>query len=378
MELYVHLPFCLKKCRYCDFVSFVCTETMMEKYIDSLLREAQQRMNDITEPIKTVYFGGGTPSLLPAVLLTKLIQGLKRVIPLNEVTEWTSEANPGTLTVSWLEAAYSGGINRLSLGMQAAQNHLLKTLGRIHTKKETQDSVILAQMTGFSNISLDLMFGLPSQTLKDWQDTLREALAFSPKHISAYGLIPEKGTPLRNDLEAGRVSLPEAEQEREMYEVLLQTLRENGFEQYEISNFSLPGYSCRHNIGYWTQVPYLGLGLSASSMLHPVCENGFSYCRRNNTKNLYTWLSGHYTESEETISPDESRFETMMLGMRMISGVSEIDFEKMHQVSLESCYGKRLRSLEERGLVQYQKPFWSLTRQGLDLQNMVLVELMDE
>ncbi len=378
MELYVHIPFCRRKCRYCDFVSFPGSDQQMTVYVEALLQEAANRIDDITEPIETVYFGGGTPSILSAHLLKKLIDGLKDLLPLENVKEWTSEANPGTVTAAWLETAQSCGINRLSLGVQAVQTRLLQSLGRIHTMENVYESFTMIRKTGFTNVNVDLIFGLPSQTLNEWRETLQKIILLSPEHISAYGLIPEEGTPLYEDLQAGRLSLPPVEQEREMYEILLRELTKNGFEQYEISNFSLPGYSCKHNIGYWTQVPYLGIGLSAASMIHPVYENGFSYQRRLNKKNLPEWLSGHYTDSLETISPSEARFETMMLGLRMNRGISETEFKKLHHVSLKSCYGNKLQSLADRNLIQYKKPFWSLTRQGMDLQNMVLVELMDE
>ncbi len=356
----------------------------MESYVSALLREAEIRAGEITESFDTVYFGGGTPSLLPPALLTRLAEGLKARLPVLQDAEWTSEANPGTLTPAWLEAAMPSGINRISLGMQAAQNSLLKTLGRIHNAGQVEESVKLCREAGLRNLNLDLMFGLPGQSPADWSETLREALSLQPEHISAYGLIPEEGTPLFRDLEAGRLTLPEVETERSMYDTLLGTLSRAGFEQYEISNFARPGYACQHNIGYWTQTPYLGLGLAAASLIFPQKNGeGLQYLRRTNTADMDAYLSGIAEKapvfSEETaIPPGESRFETLMLGLRMNQGVTEERFQALHGRSLESCYGPRLREMEARGLLVHEGDRWRLSRLGMDLQNQVLVALMDD
>lgn len=356
----------------------------MEAYVSALLREAEIRLGEITEPIDTVYFGGGTPSLLPPALLARLAEGLQARLPVTHGAEWTSEANPGTLTPAWLEAALDSGINRISLGMQAAQNRLLKTLGRIHDAGQVEESVKLCREAGFQNLNLDLMFGLPGQSPEDWSGTLREALALRPEHISAYGLIPEEGTPLFRDLEAGRLTLPEVETEREMYDALLKTLSRAGFEQYEISNFARPGFACRHNIGYWRQTPYLGLGLAAASMIFPKKNGeGLTYLRQTNTVDMDAYLSGIAENapvfSEETaIPPAEARFETLMLGLRMTRGVTGERFQALHGRSLEACFGPRLREMEARGLLVHEEDRWRLSRLGMDLQNQVLVALMDD
>ena len=383
MELYVHLPFCVRKCRYCDFASFPGLEGSVEAYVDAVLREAELRRNECPEPFDTVYFGGGTPSLIPPAALARLIRGLKERLDLASVREWTSEANPGTVTKEWLDTALEGGVNRVSLGMQAAQRSLLSMLGRIHCPEDTERSVKAARDAGFRNLSLDLMFGLPGQTADDWTETLEAALALNPEHLSAYGLIPEEGTPLYEDLRSGKMSLPEPEEEREMYGALLRTAEAAGFHQYEISNFALPGFECLHNAGYWRQVPYLGLGLSAASMTEVrKGPDGMRYVRRTNVRTPEEYMRGILSgtpalaEKAET-APEEARFETMMLGLRMNRGVGEREFSAMHGVSLEACFGERLRALRGRGLVLYENGFWRLTRDGMDLQNTVLVELMD-
>ena len=383
MELYVHFPFCMKKCAYCDFVSFPHRESLMEPYMEALIEEASLRISELSEPVETVYFGGGTPSLIPADLMERLIKKLTAYLSLSHVQEWTVEANPGTLSRSWLEEVRSAGATRISLGMQAMKDGQLSLLGRIHRYRDVVESVQMARSAGFRNLSLDLMFGIPGQTLSDWQETLKGALSLLPDHISSYGLIPEAGTPLYDSLQARRLFLPEPEEEREMYELALSMLSAQGFEQYEISNFAKPGFACRHNIGYWQQIPYLGLGVSAASMVSPKKdEDGLHYLRKTNTRSLEEYFKGIRNQNpalEESIqiSPSEARFETIMLGLRMNSGVSERRFQELHGVSMESCYGDRLRSPKLQGLVEHADGCWRLTRRGMDLQNTVLVELMD-
>ena len=383
MELYVHLPFCRQKCRYCDFVSYSGMDGLMKEYVDALLWEAEYYQEKANEPIRTVYFGGGTPSLLPPDLLYRLIEGLKDRLPLDTVHEWTVEANPGTVTPVWLETAIKGGINRISIGMQAAQDHLLKKLGRIHSMSDVKESVYRTRSAGFRNINLDLMFGLPGQTEKEWAETIELILGLKPEHISAYGLIPEINTPLFTDLQKGLLSLPDEDEERKMYELLLTVFDKANYLQYEISNFSKPGYRCEHNIGYWTQIPYLGLGVSAASMTDLIKKtDGMHYLRRTNTKDIKSYLYSirnrkPLLEEKTIINPAEARFETMMLGLRMNRGVNAEEFQTIHGKSIESFYGEKLHLLTLRGLVRFEDNCWRLTRAGMDLQNSVLVELME-
>ena len=382
MELYLHLPFCAKKCRYCDFASYAGREGDMPAYVEAVLREAQARAEQLgTTPVETVFLGGGTPSLLPVPQLSRLLDGICRFFPVQPGAEFTCEANPGTLTRPWLDTAVAHGVNRLSLGMQAYQPELLAMLGRIHNFGQVERSVAMAREAGIGNISLDLMFGLPGQTAAQWRETLQAALSLHPQHVSCYGLIPEEGTPLKADLDAGRLSLPEEDIERAMYDAALTTLAEAGYVQYEISNFALPGYACRHNLGYWRQVPYLGLGAAASSMLPG--SGSAAYLRETNPPGLSQYmdmvLSGTWQARERiAVSPAEARFETMMLGLRTTEGVSEATFAAMHGITLEACYGKRLRTLAHEGLVRHENGCWRLTRRGMDVQNAVLVELMDD
>lgn len=342
----------------------------MPRYVDALLQEAA-RHERLT--IETVYIGGGTPSLLPAPLMQRLLEGLHVRFNIPEGVEWSCEANPGTLTEEWLRAAMDGGVNRLSLGMQAYQPTLLQTLGRIHDFSQVEASVHIARSAGIQNLNLDLMFGLPEQTPGMWRETIEKALSLSPEHLSCYGLIPEDGTPLKADLDAGRLILPEEEDERRMYDDALSLLAAHGFEQYEISNFARPGYACRHNLGYWRQEPYIGLGTSAASCLP---GEGCAYERLANPADIQDYLNG-LPPTREQISPSDARFETMMLGLRTTQGVQEARFQSMHGVSLESCYGERLRDLERRGLIRWRSGWCRLTRRGMDVQNAILVELME-
>lgn len=381
MELYIHIPFCKSKCRYCDFASYPGQEGCMHAYVNTLLTEARIRAEALHHPaMETVFIGGGTPSLLPAEELDRLLTGLKALFPVAADAEFTSEANPGTLTEAWLNTAVRHGVNRISMGMQAYQPELLRTLGRIHDFAQVEASVQLCRAHGIRDLNLDLMFGLPRQTPEQWLETLRAALSLQPQHLSCYGLIPEEGTPLMADLTAGRLTLPDEEDERRMYDDTLRTLALHGFEQYEISNFALPGHACRHNLGYWRQIPYLGLGASASSML----PDPSAFCLRETnpaTLDAYTQMvdgRGWSARDIVPVSPADARFETMMLGLRTTRGVSEEAFLALHGVTLDSCYGSRLRPLESQGLVTHQDGWWRLTRRGMDVQNAVLVELMDE
>lgn len=382
MELYIHLPFCAQKCRYCDFASYAGCESMMSAYVDALLCEAKVQAERLKYPsVETVFIGGGTPSLLPATLMDRMLTGIRRLFPFADNVEFTSEANPGTLTEQWLETTIRHGMNRLSMGMQAYQPELLRTLGRIHDFAQVEKSVTMARAAGIDNISLDLMFGLPGQTRKQWQETLQAALSLKPKHLSCYGLIPEEGTPLKADLDAGHLTLPDEETERLMYDDTLSLLAANGFEQYEISNFALPGYACRHNLGYWQQVPYLGLGASASSML--VDSPAYAYTRETNPAQLQTYIEMVQDENWSVreiipITADDAMFETMMLGLRTNAGINEADFLQKHHMSLDQRYGQRLNSIKQRGLLSHTDGCWRLTRHGMDVQNAILVELMDD
>ena len=379
MELYIHIPYCRQKCRYCDFASWAGQDGTMPAYVDALLREADAMAAYAGDaPIQTVFIGGGTPSTLPANLLHRLLTGLHARFNIPRTAEFTSEANPGTLTPEWLEKALASGVNRLSMGMQAAQPALLRTLGRIHTMKDVEDSVRLARTMGVDNLSVDLMFGLPGQTPEMWRESLDAALSLGVEHMSCYGLIPEDGTPLKRDLDEGRLSLPDEEAERRMYDDTLRILAAHGYQQYEISNFARPGRECQHNIGYWTRAPYIGLGASAASYL----ETRSGGLRLTNPARIRDYIdmadAQAWRRRERTsLLPEDARFESLMLGLRMTIGVSEVDFEAMHGLTLDAYCGEILRQQEQRGLLVHHDGRWALTRRGMDVQNAILVEIME-
>lgn len=379
MELYLHIPYCRQKCRYCDFASYAGQEGTMAAYVDAMLREAEAMAPyAVNTHVETIFIGGGTPSVLPPELLRKLLSGLHECFRIPAGIEFTTEANPGTLTASWLEEAIHGGVNRLSMGMQASQPELLQMLGRIHSQTDVIESVRLARSMGIGNLSADLMFGLPGQTPEDWRSSLDAALSLGVEHLSCYGLIPEDGTPLKRDLDAGNLVLPDEADERRMYDDALAVLESAGFQQYEISNFAKPGYECRHNIGYWTRTPYIGLGASAASFLQ-TAGGGLRLTNPPSIKEYIAMAEAQAWRRRERTSllPADARFESLMLGLRMTCGVSEAAFEEQHGISLDEYCGQILRQQESRGLLHHQDDRWALTRRGMDVQNAILVEILE-
>ncbi|MDD4267060.1 MAG: radical SAM family heme chaperone HemW [Pirellulales bacterium] len=366
--LYVHIPFCASKCAYCDFASCAGREADIPRYVDAVIREIARRGAEAGHPrADTVFLGGGTPSLLDERQTTRILDALFEAFPIEEGAEITCECNPGTLTAPLAHALRKAGVNRLSIGAQARQARLLRLLGRIHDWQGVVASVETARQAGFDNINLDLMFGLPSQNVPDFRETLQAAIALSPSHLSCYGLIVEEGTPISRDIAEGKLALPDEEAERAMYELARQTLATDGLDQYEISNFARPGHACRHNLGCWTRVPYLGFGCAAHSF--------FGQCRTMNPSRIDAYLAGDEPKTER-ISREEARFESMMLGLRLTRGVQDEDFADMHGMSIREAFGERLDGLIDRGLLQWHAGALRLTRLGMDLQNSVLVELM--
>lgn len=365
--LYVHIPFCVRKCAYCDFASFAGREGDMAPYIDQVIREADAR-SDPDLCISTLYIGGGTPSLLPPELMERLLSALRRRFAFLPDAECSCECNPGTVTPAFLDALRRHGINRLSFGAQAAQAPLLRLLGRIHTWEQVEQSVHLAREAGFHNVSLDLMLGLPTQTVRNVLQSLDAALALEPTHLSCYGLIVEEGTRMREMVDRGVWTLPDEDTEREMYEACRQTLADHGFIQYEISNFALPGFACRHNTDCWRRREYLGLGSAACGFWGNV--------RYRNPPAFTDYLAGKPAE-ETVLSPEDARFESVMLGLRMTEGVSEDAFFRMHGVTLRDAFGEKLQKPLAQGLVVWENGCLRLTRRGMDVQNSVLVELLD-
>ena len=383
LELYLHIPFCARKCAYCDFLSFAVPERAYYVYVEKLIEELHSQSRVFGEyQVTSVFIGGGTPSLLPAELMAGLLGVLQGCFTILPEAEITIEANPGTLTMEKLETYLEGGVNRLSIGLQSGDDTELKMLGRIHSYDEFLKSYQRARQAGFTNINVDLMSGLPGQTLLSWRNTLRKIMMLKPEHISAYSLILEEGTPFfeRYASRPGGESPPHLrsaeyeETDREMYYLTRELLADQGYERYEISNYAKPGYECRHNLGYWTGVEYLGLGLGASSYTH-----GYRY---HNTVDLNEYLSldlgqpGIASRDIQELSMEEHMEEFMFLGLRLMQGVSGSEFLSRFGQNMWNVYGTVLEKLTEQGLLAVEAPFIRLTDLGIDVSNMVLSEFL--
>ena len=382
-ELYIHIPFCVRKCAYCDFVSYPGQTDFLPAYLDALILEARREAEKLRHPaVDTVFIGGGTPSLLSPEQIRELFSVLRSEFDIRPDAEITCECNPGTLTEPLLDTMREAGVNRLSMGAQASQEELLKRIGRIHTWCQVEEGILAARKAGFTNLSLDLMFALPGQTVKDVEETVQRALALPLTHLSCYSLIVEEGTPLEKMVADGQWTLPDEDTERDMHAAALRLLKEAGFERYEISNYARPGFECRHNLGYWAGVPYLGLGCAAHSML-PCDPLLGAYLRRGNTPDLHGYVdrvNRNESPADETeyISNYEAIFETMMMGLRTTRGISEADFLLRHGIPLRQAYGEQLRRFTDSGMVVWEDGHVRLSEKGIDFENTVLVELMDD
>ena len=368
LGLYVHIPFCARKCAYCDFASWAGRQDAMRPYADALCEEIARRAALCGHPAAdTVFFGGGTPSTLPPDIYLQIARTLRREFALAPDAEWTVECNPGTLTAPFVQALAQSGCNRLSMGMQAAQPRLLARLNRIHTLADVQTSVALARAAGIDNLNLDLMLGLPGQTPQDMADTLDAALALGPDHLSCYALILEEGTPLADSVARGEITLPGDEADRALYALCRDTLAARGYAQYEISNFARPGRECRHNVNCWRREDYLGFGCAA----HSLWRNQ----RTANPASLDDYLAGAAPE-REIITPEDAMFESVMLGLRLTRGIEEADFLRRHGRALWDVYGDRLQPAIDDGRLCRRAGRVYLTPRGMDVMNSVLVALL--
>lgn len=378
LELYIHIPFCVKKCSYCDFLSAPATEQTREAYMAALFAEIRGNAEKYRERIvTTIFIGGGTPSLLSGKTVIQLMKKLRENFCVAEDAEITMEVNPGTATLEKLRAFRKAGINRISIGMQSAQEPELKMLGRIHDFDCFCRVYREAVEAGFENINVDVMSGLPGQTIDTYRDTLEKVLHLSPvpQHISAYSLIVEEGTPFATMKEKGELPLPEEEMERAMYEETIEVLAQYGFQRYEISNYAREGYECRHNVGYWTRKDYLGFGIGAASLV----DNR----RFQNRRELAAYLEHplECREEEQTLTMEEQMEETMFLGLRLTRGVSYECFEKQFDRSLEAVYGSVIAQnvADELLTVRCEETgehFLALTDRGLDLSNYVMAQFL--
>lgn len=374
MELYLHIPFCARKCAYCDFLSFSHGTETQERYVEQLIEEiktASAGFRDTT--VCSVFVGGGTPSILQSGQIKRIMEAVKENFKLDADAEISMEANPGTVTREKLMDYKNAGINRISFGLQSAKNEELQALGRIHTYEEFLESYCMARECGFSNINIDLMSALPKQTVESWLETLKKVIDLKPEHISAYSLIIEEGTPFFEKYGDGRGEniLPDEDSEREMYHKTKTILQVHGYERYEISNYAKKGKECRHNIGYWTGVPYLGLGLGASSYI-----NG---TRFRNTDNLRDYLNGDRKRYDaDCLSKKDMQEEFFFVGLRMTKGVSLKAFEKRFGVSAYQVYPGLLEKLVKEGGAEISGEYFRLTEYGMDVSNYIMAQFLQE
>lgn len=374
LGLYLHIPFCLKKCAYCDFLSAPAADEEKEDYTKVLIQEIKG-LAQLAEAyrVDTVFLGGGTPSVLLPSQIQRIIEAVSVVFSVEKGAEITMEANPGTLSLEKLAAYKACGINRLSLGLQSGDNRELKKLGRVHTWEEFLDNYKGARRAGFENINIDLMSSLPGQTLDSYGKTLEKVLSLEPEHISAYSLIIEEGTDFFCQWERGELSLPEEEEDREMYYLTRRLLEKAGFFRYEISNYARKGFESRHNIKYWTGEEYLGVGLGASSYVNN--------CRYKNTDRLEEYKEkikrGLSAAGEgHSLSVQEKMEEFMFLGLRLMQGVSKREFYERFGEELLVVYKDVIGQQEKQGLVVQEKGYLRLTSRGIDLSSWVMAQYL--
>lgn len=379
MELYIHIPFCVRKCAYCDFLSAPADESTIEQYVKILEKQLVEQAASFSEQtITSVFIGGGTPSILRNHQLERLLSSVREHFKLSSDAQITIEANPGTITSQKAQILVEGGVNRVSIGLQSANDNELRLLGRIHDFSQFLRSYELIRKAGVKNVNVDLMSALPGQTVESYEKTLRKVLQLHPEHISAYSLMIEEGTPFYEQyaederLRAAGMEpklLPSEESERLMYEMTGTILRSHGYERYEISNYARDGYACKHNIGYWTGEDYLGLGLGASSYI-----NGVRY---TNTSLLSEYLAGDFDRRDENIlSKDDKMAEFFYLGLRMTRGVQKADFFKKFGFHPTQVYGQVLSELIEQGLLIDTGSGYRLSEYGVDVSNQVLYRFL--
>lgn len=424
ISIYIHIPFCVKKCQYCDFLSAPADSRAQEVYLRALKQEIREQAARYREyEVQTVFIGGGTPTAVPCENLCEVLKTVFTCYRVNPHAEISMEANPGTVTKEALLSYRKAGINRISIGLQSADDVELKLLGRIHTYRDFQQTYRWAQEAGFTNINLDIMSALPGQSVENYKKTLETVLSLKPQHISAYSLIVEEGTPFyekygqeSEKLQATgekQPDLPSEEEEREMYALTEKLLAAAGYHRYEISNYALPGRECRHNLVYWKRGNYVGFGLGAASMVEnvrfeniremqeylaeytgmPDAEPVFAEVAQGDAQVLpneqeFSLREDTHSENEQELSirenvhplsPQEQMEETMFLGLRLTEGVSKAEFHRQFGVSMEQIYGEVIRKNTAKGLLIDEAGYVCLTREGMDLSNYVMAQfLLDE
>lgn len=370
LSIYIHIPFCVRKCLYCDFLSGPAGDDAKNRYVNRLLEEIRQEaVKYHSYEVYTVFFGGGTPSLLPAFAIEQILKTVASAFCMKEECEISIEVNPGTVTEKKLMTYREVGINRLSIGLQSADNEELRLLGRIHTYEDFLKTYEMAVKSGFNNINIDLMSAIPKQTLQSYQQTLAKVLALKPQpaHISAYSLIIEEGTPFYENTPP----LPDEDTERELYKITNDILRKSGYHRYEISNYAKNGYECAHNKVYWKRGDYVGFGIGAASLVENV--------RFKNTEDVNLYLSEQdIRESVQILSLEEQMEEYMFLGLRLTEGIKEADFRNAFGQSIGEVYPGVVDNFVKQGLLLYEPEGGciALTERGLDVSNVVMAEFL--
>lgn len=370
--VYIHIPFCKRKCYYCDFVSYPEKYELQGKYIDKVIQEIEENKKILQDNnVTTIYIGGGTPSSIKPELIKRILNEIYNYTEINNIKEITIEVNPGTATKNNLQLYKNCGINRLSIGLQSTNNDILNEIGRIHNFNQFLDTYKWTREAGFKNINVDLMIGIPNQTLDDVKTSLEKVVSLKPEHISVYSLIVEDETPMKKLIESGKLKLPDEEDERNQYKYTKNFLELNGYKHYEISNFAKPGFESKHNLNCWEQKQYIGLGVAAHSYI-----NGVRY---SNTISLEEYLnkdSKDIKEIHETQTIDDMKKEYMLLGLRKIDGVQISKFEEKFGENPIYLFKNELKKLIQEGLLIIDLDNIKLTEKGLDLANIVWEEFV--
>ena len=377
LSLYIHVPFCAKKCAYCDFASYPGRETDWRRYFDEIATEirlwsGETNFGLLSERYRVIsmFIGGGTPTLVDADYIGRVIDACRAIVPFEPDAEITIEGNPGTLTPEKLAAFRRAGVNRLSLGAQSFDDGLLRSLGRIHTAAQIGQAVTMARDAGFDNLNLDLMYALPGQGMNQWKDTLDAAIALGVEHISAYSLIVEPGTPMAARVASGTAIIPKEDAVNAMQRAAIDRLSAAGYRRYEISNFARPGYECRHNLVYWNRGDYLGLGCAAHSLM--------GGRRFHNPDSLDEYLSGGRRLDEVVLTPQDEMEETLMLSTRTVRGLDLTAWARAFGTPFARGRERVLDRLENGGLIETGDGFLRLTMRGMEVQDAVVLELMGE
>lgn len=362
--LYIHIPFCIKKCKYCDFTSYAGCDDKIDAYLNATFNEMEEYKG---ESVDTVFIGGGTPSMLSPEQITQLMNNIRKNFDLSSDCEISMESNPGTLNTDKMHAMYDGGINRVSVGVQSFNDSELELIGRIHNGDMAYNNIWQLSQMGFNNINLDIMSALPLQSTQTLLNTLKKAIELPITHISAYSLILEDGTPLKREYENGAFTLPTDDEDREMYAITVDFLKKHGFMRYEISNFAKEGYECRHNLKYWQCDEYIGIGAGAHSYIGN--ERFF------NTDNLQEYINGAKREVT-LLTKNDKISEFMMMGLRTQKGVCNQEFKKRFGVEINDIFKSETEKFIKLGLMNYDGSCYSLSDRGFDISNSIMCEFI--